>query len=89
MVLKLKKLLDKFSLTKKIVVYVKDVWSNLQTCANALTSITSCNILTLLEPFDGSLLRSSLSKICQCVTINEKLSIDLPCAFIKATQFAI
>jgi hypothetical protein len=89
MVLKLKELLDKFSLTKKIVVYVKDVWSNLQTCANALTSIISCNILAVLEPFDGSLLGNTFLKVCQYVIVNEKMSIDLPCAFIKAIQFAM
>jgi hypothetical protein len=89
MAFKLKELLDKFSLTKKIVAYVKDVWSNLQTCANALTSIVSCNTLALLEPLDVSFFWHALSKVCQYVIANEKMSIDLPCAPIKATQFAI
>ncbi len=89
MVLKFKKLLDKFFLTKKIVIYVKDVWYNLQTCANALNSIISCNTLALLEPFDGSFLGNTFLKVCQYVTVNEKMSIDLPCTFIKAIQFAM
>jgi len=88
-VFKLKELLNKFSLTKKIVAYVKNVWSNLQTCANALTSIVSCNTSALLEPLDVSFFWHALSKVCQYVIANEKMSIDLPCAPIKATQFAI
>jgi hypothetical protein len=70
MAFKLKELLNKFSLTKKNVVYIKDVWSNLQTYANALTSIVSCNTLALLEPFNGSFFWYALSKVCQYVIAN-------------------
>jgi len=36
---KLQELLDKFILTNRIVTYVKDEGSNLETCASALNSI--------------------------------------------------
>jgi len=43
MVMKLKQILDKFSLTQNIVAYVKDEGFNLQTCAMAFNSIISCD----------------------------------------------
>ncbi len=52
----LQKLLDMFALTNKTIAYVKDERYNLQTCANVLNSIVSCNSLGLLKPFDGFVL---------------------------------
>jgi hypothetical protein len=43
-----------FSLTKKIITYIKDEGFNLQTCVNALTSIISCSILPLLKILFGA-----------------------------------
>jgi hypothetical protein len=43
MVMKLKQILNKFSLTQNIVAYVKDDRFNLQTCAMAFNSIVSCD----------------------------------------------
>jgi hypothetical protein len=45
--------LDKFSLTKKNIAYIRDEVSKLQPCANALTCIISHSNLALLEPFSG------------------------------------
>jgi hypothetical protein len=42
MALRLQELLDKFVLTEKVVAYVKDERSNLQTYASALNVIMSC-----------------------------------------------
>jgi len=86
---KLQKLLDRFSLTHKIMVYVKDERSNLQTCANALTSITSCTNLVLLEPFDGSYLGHAFPKFCQYTITHEKMFVGLPFASIKVVQSTI
>ncbi len=63
----LHELLNKFALTKKIIIYVKGERFNLQTCANALNPIVLCYSLGLLEPFDGSCFRHALSKVCQYV----------------------
>lgn len=65
MVPKLQELLDKFSLTKKKIAYIKDEMSNLQPFTNALTCIISYNNLALLEPFNGSCLGHAISKVCQ------------------------
>jgi hypothetical protein len=69
--------------------YVKDERSNLQTCVNALTSITSCTTLVLLEPFDGSFLGHAFSKFCQFTITHEKMFVGLPIASIKVVQSAI
>ncbi len=84
MAFKLEELLDKFSLTQKILPFIKDERSNLQTCVNALTFIVSCNNLSLLEPFDGTCFRHALSKVCHFIIKNEKLSISLLSTFINA-----
>ncbi len=64
MVLKLQELLDRFTFMEKIVAYVKDEGSNLQTCASVFNSIVSCGNLGSLEPFDGSCFGHELSKVC-------------------------
>ncbi len=55
-------LLDKFSFTHKILVYVKDEGPNLQTCASALNLIVSYGSWVMLEPFDRLCFWGCLSK---------------------------
>jgi hypothetical protein len=61
MAFKLQQLIDRFSLTHKILDYVKGKGFNLQTCAIALNSIVSCSNLTMWEPFA---IRCALFKAC-------------------------
>jgi len=89
MVLKLQKLLDMFFLTQKTLAFLKDEWSNLQTCASALTSIVSYNNLGLLKPFDGICFRHAMLKVCEYVIINEKMSIGLSSTSIEAMQSSL
>ncbi len=74
---------------QKILAFVKDEGSNLQTYASALTSIISCNNLGLLEPFDGIFFRHALLKVCQYAIANEKMSIGLPSTSIKVAQSSL
>jgi hypothetical protein len=60
--MKLKHILDKFALTHKIMVYVKDKRSNLQTCVQALKVVVSCGHLDTIEPFDGHCFGHTLLK---------------------------
>ncbi len=53
MAIKLKQILNKFELTQKIMVYVKDEGSNLETCATIFSSIVSCIDLNMVKPFYG------------------------------------
>ncbi len=50
-----------FNLIQKILVYVKDKGSNLQTYAYARNSIVFCNALGMFEPFDGACIVQVLS----------------------------
>ncbi len=59
MAMKLKQILDNFSLTQKIMAYVKNEGSNLQTCATTFNSIVSCHHLDMVEhapSFEGMLI---------------------------------
>jgi hypothetical protein len=49
MVVKLKQILNKFSFTQKILVYVKDENSNLQTCVQAFKLMMSCDDFGIIE----------------------------------------
>jgi hypothetical protein len=47
-------LLDAYGLRNKIIAYVKDEGSNLNTLTNALKSIVKCETLKLEERFQGT-----------------------------------
>jgi hypothetical protein len=48
------KLLESYALRKKIIIYMKDEGSNLNTMTIALKSIVGCDMLGLEESFKGS-----------------------------------
>jgi len=63
MACKLQQFLDNFFLAQKVVAYVKDDGSNLQTCTTILNLIVSYNMLGMFESFDGSYFGHVLSKV--------------------------
>jgi hypothetical protein len=63
MAFKLRELIDKFSLTNKILAYVKVEGPSFQSCATTLSYVVLCGTLGMLEPFCGSSFRHALSKI--------------------------
>jgi hypothetical protein len=63
-----KSLLDSFGLLDKVIEYVKDERSNLNTLIFALTSIVSCFTLQQACPFVGSCFGHAMSKVAQYVT---------------------
>jgi hypothetical protein len=85
MVPRLQQLLDKFFFTQKILAYVKDEGSNIQTYANALNYVISCVNLAMMEPFVGSCFGHALSKVCHYPITNEKVAQGLSYASIKTT----
>ncbi len=52
MAVKLKQILNKFGLTQKILAYLKDEGSNLQTCVQALRVVVSCCDFDKVKSFD-------------------------------------
>jgi hypothetical protein len=81
-------LLRKFNLRKKIIAYVKDEGSNLNTSMTAtLQSIVNYNILGLQESFQGSCFGHAFSKAFQYATTDEKVCKGLKYVSIKTIQF--
>jgi hypothetical protein len=58
----LKKLLDSYGLSKKIIAYVKDEGKNLNYMTIDLKSIVNCEILSLEESFNGTCFGHAFSK---------------------------
>ncbi len=48
---------------KKIIIYVKDEGSNLNTMTTGLKFVVSCDILGLIESFEGSCCGHAFSKV--------------------------
>ncbi len=57
-------LLDAYGLRNKIIAYVKDEGSNLNTLNNVLKSIVKCETLGLEETFQGTYFGHVFSKVC-------------------------
>jgi len=66
------KLLDAYSLTNKIITYVKDEGSNLNTLTNVLKYVIKCETLGLKESFQGTYFGYVFSKACQFATLMTK-----------------
>jgi len=60
----LTKLLDKYVLRKKIIVYVKDERSNFNAMTSALKSVVNCEYLGIEENFQGTCFGNAFSKAC-------------------------
>jgi hypothetical protein len=71
------KLLDNYALRRKIIVYVKDEGSNLNSMTTTLKSIISCDMLGLEESFQSNCFGHAFSKACQYVTTEDKVYKDL------------
>ncbi len=79
----LTKLLDQYGLRNKIIAYVKDEGSNLNTMTIALKSILKCEVLGLDVSFKGACFGHAFSKACQYVIINEKVCKNFKFVSIK------
>jgi hypothetical protein len=72
-------------LFNKVIVYVKDEGSNLNTLINALKSIFLCSLLQLFTPFVGSCFGHAMSKAAQCATSDAKICQG----FSNSSQFEV
>ncbi len=78
-------LLDAYDLRHKIITYVKGEGSNSNTLANPLKSIVECEILGLVESFQGTCFGHAFSRACQYATTDDKICKNLKYVFIKST----
>jgi hypothetical protein len=79
-------LLDAYGSKNKIITYVKDQGSNLNTLSNAFKSVVKCEILGLEENFQGTCFGHVFSKACQYASIDDKVCKDLKYVSIKFSQ---
>ncbi len=68
----LTKFLDTYGLRKKIITYVKDEGSNLNSMTIALKLVMNCETLELEECYQGNCIGRAFFKACQYVTNDEK-----------------
>jgi hypothetical protein len=78
-------LLDAYGLRNKIITYVKDEGSNLNTLTNALKFVVKCEALGLEENFQGTYFGHVFSKAYQYATTDEKICGSLKYVSIKST----
>jgi hypothetical protein len=76
-------LLDAYSLRNKIITYVKDECSNLNTLTNVLKYFVKCEASCLGEKFQRTCLRQVFFKACQYAITYEKVCRSLKYIFIK------
>jgi len=79
-------LLDAYGLKNKIVAYVKDEGSNLNTLTNALKYVVKCETLGLEESFQGTCFGHVFSNACQYSMIDDKVCKNLKYVFIKSAR---
>ncbi len=82
---RLTKLLDKYGLKKKIIVYVKDEGSNFNAMTGELKFVINCESLELKESVYGACFGHAFSKACQYGTAKEKVCRNLKYVSIKST----
>ncbi len=63
---------EKYNLKKKIIVYVKDEKSNLNTMIATLKTFISCDNLSLEESYQGTCFEHAFSKAYQYVIMDKK-----------------
>jgi hypothetical protein len=66
-------ILDAYELRNKIITYVQNKGSNLNTMTSVLEYIVECGTLGFEESFQGTCFGHFFSKACQYVMTNEKV----------------
>jgi hypothetical protein len=80
-------LLVEYQFTNKIISYIKDEGTNLNTLVVALTSIVSCAPLQLVSPFNGTYFGHVMFKACQYATNDNKVGVGMKKASLVEVHF--
>jgi len=78
-----------FGLIFQILCYVKNEGINLANMTSTLTSIISCEALSLHNPFDGACFQHAMNKATQDVTNDDKISKDKMLINVKFAQMSL
>ncbi len=84
-----KSLLVEYQLTSKIIVYVKDERTNLNTLVSTFTSIISCASLQLVTTFNGTCFGYVMSKACQYAINDTKIGVGMKEVNVAKAQNAL
>ncbi len=79
----MKSLLVQFQFIDKVLVYIKDEGSDLNTLENALSIVISCKLLEFKNPFSSTCFGQMRSKLCQYVITIEKVCVSMEEISIK------
>jgi len=82
----MKYLLAKYELTSKIIIYVKDENTNLNTFTFAFASVVFCAPLQLVAPFTGTHFGHVMSKAWQYATNDTKIGVGMKEACSKSSK---
>jgi hypothetical protein len=86
---KVKVLLAEFNLTNKIIAYVKDEGSTLNSLKTTFTFVVSCEPLQLAQPFASVYFGHVTSKVCQYATNEAKVGVGMKEVSLKNAQVAL
>jgi hypothetical protein len=81
--------LIKYQFTIKIIVYVKDEGTNLNTLASTFISVVSCAPLQLATPFSGTYFGHVMSKTCQYAINDIKIGVGMKEMSVTEAQSAL
>jgi hypothetical protein len=85
----MKVLLVDFNLTSKVIMYVKDEGTNLNSFTIALTFVVSCEPLQLFQQFVGFCIGHVMSKACQYATNEVKVGVNMKKINLKDVQVVL
>jgi hypothetical protein len=86
MAIQLQVLLDKFSLSHKVVAFLKDESTYISTMVATLHSIIDYEPLKILRVYKGMCFTHVMSKACYYATNDEKVSVGLKNVSVKEVQ---
>lgn len=85
----LQDILSRYNLTSRIIAYINDEGSSLDIMTTALTSVVSCELLDLAEPFSGTCFGHALSRCCHHATDDSKVCAGLKTVSLKDAQASL
>jgi len=82
-------MLEKIGLIHQMITFVKDEGNILGTMAVALWSIIDCELLKLLQVYEGTCFGSVMSKMCQYETNDNKVLVGLTLVNVKDAEIGL
>ncbi len=82
-------MLEKFGFIHQVLTFVKDEGDNLASMATTLGSIVDCELLNLIQVYEGICFGHVLSKTCQCSMNDDKVSMGIRQVNVKDVRVGL